>query len=470
MAGPQTMFDKIWNRHVIVQRDDGMCLMYVDRHLLHDGSFQAFNQMRSENWTFRRAGQTYATPDHYTPTLAERRIDAIDDPKNREKVEALDKNTRDYGVKQFGIDDPDNGIVHVVGPEQGITQPGIFLVCGDSHTSTHGALGAIACGIGASEVAHVMATQCLWQRKPKTMRITVDGKLGFGVTGKDVILATIGKITTAGGAGYAIEYAGSAIEDLSIEGRLTISNMTIEAGSRIGIMAPDEKTFAYLKGRPYAPKGAEWDKALAYWKTLPTDEGAVFDKEVDIDGDAITPMVTWGNSPEDVIRITDTIPDPEREANTERRESMKRAIEYMDLKPGTPISDVKVDRVFIGSCTNSRIEDLRLAASIVKGRKAVVTAMVSPGSARIRAEAEAEGLDKIFTDAGFEWRYAGCSMCAGMNGDTLETGQRSASTSNRNFRGRQGPGTRTHLVSPAMAAAAAVTGTFTDVRRLMEEK
>lgn len=470
MAGPQTMFDKIWNRHVVVQRDDGMCLMYVDRHLLHDGSFHAFTQMRNEGRPLRRPNQTFATPDHYTPTTAARSIDAIDNPKLREKVEALDNNTRDFGVKQFGISDPGNGIVHVVGPEQGITQPGIFLVCGDSHTSTHGALGAIACGIGASEVAHVMATQCLWQRKPRTMRINIDGTLGFGVTGKDVILATIGQISTAGGVGHAIEYAGSAIRALSIESRLTISNMTIEAGSRIGIMAPDDKTFEYLNGRPFAPRGAEWDKAVAYWRTLPSDDGAVFDKEVTVDGDAITPMVTWGNSPEDVIRVTDTVPDPERESNTEKRESMRRALDYMDLKPGTPITDISVDRVFIGSCTNSRIEDLRLAAAVVKGRKVAVTAMVSPGSAQVRAAAEAEGLDKVFTDAGFEWRYAGCSMCAGMNGDLLNTGERSASTSNRNFRGRQGPGTRTHLVSPAMAAAAAVTGRFTDVRRLMEEK
>jgi 3-isopropylmalate/(R)-2-methylmalate dehydratase large subunit len=464
------MFDKIWNRHVVVQRDDGMCLMYVDRHLLHDGSFHAFTQMRNEGRPLRRPNQTFATPDHYTPTTVARSIDAIDNPRLREKVEALDNNTRDFGVRQFGIGDPGNGIVHVVGPEQGITQPGIFLVCGDSHTSTHGALGAIACGIGASEVAHVMATQCLWQRKPRTMRINIDGTLGFGVTGKDVILATIGQISTAGGVGHAIEYAGSAIRALSIESRLTISNMTIEAGSRIGIMAPDDKTFEYLNGRPFAPRGAEWDKAVAYWQTLPSDDGAVFDKEVAVDGDVITPMVTWGNSPEDVIRVTDTVPDPEREANTEKRESMRRALDYMDLKPGTPITDISVDRVFIGSCTNSRIEDLRLAAAVVKGRKAAVTAMVSPGSAQVRAAAEAEGLDKIFTDAGFEWRYAGCSMCAGMNGDLLNTGERSASTSNRNFRGRQGPGTRTHLVSPAMAAAAAVTGRFTDVRRLMEEK
>jgi 3-isopropylmalate/(R)-2-methylmalate dehydratase large subunit len=463
------MFDKIWNRHVIVQRDDGQCLLYVDRHLLHDGSFHAFAQLRRENRKLRRPKQVFATPDHYSPTTS-RKVDEITDPENREKVVALDQNTRDFGVQQFGIDDARMGIVHVIGPELGITQPGILLVCGDSHTSTHGALGAIACGIGASEVAHVMATQCLWQSKPKTMRITVDGKLGFGVTGKDVILAIIGQISAAGGAGYAIEYAGPAIRQLSVEGRLTVSNMTIEAGSRMGLIAPDDKTIEYLRGKPFAPKGKEWDKAVAYWRTLPTDDGARFDREVKVDGNAIAPMVTWGNSPENVVKVTDTIPDPGREPNTERRESLQRALEYMDLKPGMAIADVKVDRVFIGSCTNSRIEDLRIAAQVVKGRKAVVPAMVSPGSTQVKTAAEAEGLDKIFMAAGFEWRHAGCSMCVGLNGDLVAAGERTASTSNRNFRGRQGLGSRTHLVSPAMAAAAAVTGTFTDVRRLMEGK
>lgn len=468
MAGPQTMFDKIWDRHVVVRRDDDMCLMYVDRHLLHDGSFHAFTYMRNEERELRRPQQAFATPDHYSPTTV-RTIDEIEHDGHREKVRHLHENTRDFGVEHFGIDDRRMGIVHVIGPELGITQPGIFLVCGDSHTSTHGALGAIACGIGASEVAHVLATQCIWQRKPKTMRITIDGRLGFGVTGKDIILATIGQISAAGGAGYAIEYAGSAIGALSVEGRLTVSNMTIEAGSRFGIMAPDEKTIDYLHGRPYAPTGAEWDKAVAYWKTLPTDDGARFDREIEVDGNAISPMVTWGNSPEDVVQVTDTVPDPEREANTERREAMRRALDYMDLKPGTPMTDIAIDRVFIGSCTNSRIEDLRAAADVVKGRKAVVTAMVAPGSMQVKAEAEAEGLDKIFTEAGFEWRHAGCSMCVGLNGDLVPAGERAASTSNRNFRGRQGLGSRTHLVSPAMAAAAAVTGRFADVRRLMEE-
>ena len=469
MAAAQTMFDKIWDKHVVVQRDDGQCLLYVDRHLAHDGSFHAFGMLREEGMTVRRPQQVYATPDHYSPTDV-RTIDGIENDDLREKVAALDANTREFGVTHFGIDDGRMGIVHVIGPELGITQPGIFLVCGDSHTSTHGAVGAMACGIGASEVAHVLATQCLWQRKPKTMRITVDGNLGFGVTGKDVILAIIGQISAAGGAGYAIEYAGSAIRQLSMEGRLTVSNMTIEAGSRFGIIAPDDTTFDYLDGRPYAPKGAEWDKALGYWKTLPTDDGATFDREVTVDGNAIAPMVTWGNSPENVVQVTGAVPDPDREANTERRESMRRALDYMDLRPGTPMAKVAVDRVFIGSCTNSRIEDLRLAAEVVKGRKAVVPSMVSPGSMQVKAAAEAEGLDRIFTEAGFDWRHSACSMCVGLNGDLVAAGERTASTSNRNFRGRQGPGSRTHLVSPAMAAAAAVTGTFTDVRRLMEEK
>ncbi|MDH3703728.1 MAG: 3-isopropylmalate dehydratase large subunit [Alphaproteobacteria bacterium] len=469
MASPQTMFEKIWQRHVVVERDDGQCLLYVDRHLSHDGSFHAFSALREGNLTVRRPQQTFATPDHYSPTDV-RTIEGIENVELREKVETLAVNARDFGVPHFGIDDDRMGIVHVIGPELGITQPGILLVCGDSHTSTHGAMGAIACGIGASEVAHVLATQTLWQSKPKTQRITVDGELGFGVTGKDVILAIIGQISAAGGAGYAIEYAGSVIRDLSIEGRLTVSNMSIEAGARVGMIAPDDKTFAYLEGRPYAPKGAAWDKAVKYWRTLPTDDGAQFDREVRVDGTAIAPMVTWGNSPENVVQVTDTVPDPENEANPERRESLRRAIDYMALTPGTPMTKVKVDRVFIGSCTNSRIEDLRQAAELVKGRTAVIPAMVSPGSMQVKKAAEAEGLDKVFTDAGFDWRHSACSMCVGLNGDSVAADERTASTSNRNFKGRQGPGSRTHLVSPVMAAAAAVTGTFTDVRRLMEEK
>ena len=469
MASPQTMFDKIWQRHIIVERDDGQCLLYVDRHLSHDGSFHAFSALREANLTVRRPQQTFATPDHYSPTDV-RAIEDIGNAELREKVETLAVNTRDFGVTHFGIDDDRMGIVHVIGPELGITQPGILLVCGDSHTSTHGAMGAMACGIGASEVAHVLATQTLWQSKPKTMRITVDGKLGFGVTGKDVILAIIGQISAAGGAGHAIEYAGSAIRDLSIEGRLTVSNMSIEAGARVGMIAPDDKTFEYLEGRPYAPKGGAWDKAVSYWRTLPTDDGAQFDREVSVDGNAIAPMVTWGNSPENVVQVTDVVPYPENETNPERRESLRRAIDYMALTPGMPMTEVKVDRVFIGSCTNSRIEDLRQAAALVKGRKAVIPAMVSPGSMQVKKAAEAEGLDKVFTDAGFDWRHSACSMCVGLNGDSVAAGERTASTSNRNFKGRQGPGSRTHLVSPVMAAAAAVTGTFADVRQLMEEK
>jgi 3-isopropylmalate/(R)-2-methylmalate dehydratase large subunit len=468
MAFPQTMFDKIWNRHVIVRRDDGQCLLYVDRHLGHDGSFHAYSMIREAGRTVRRPKQTYMTPDHYTPTTV-RSVEGIDDAGLRAKVQALIENTSEFGVHHFGIDDDRMGIIHVIGPELGITQPGILLVCGDSHTSTHGAMGCIACGIGASEVAHVLATQTFWQKKPSTMRITVDGSLGFGVTGKDVILTIIGQISAAGGAGHAIEYAGSAIRDLSMEGRLTVSNMTIEAGSRFGIIAPDEKTFEYLQSRPFAPKGSEWDKAMSYWRTLPTDDGAVFDTEVAVDGNAIAPMVTWGNSPESVVPVTGVVPDPEKEPDTERRASMRGALDYMDLKPGTPMADIEVDRVFIGSCTNSRIEDLRLAAEVAKGRRVVVPAMISPGSTRVKKAAEAEGLDKIFTGAGFEWRHSSCSMCVGLNGDQAASGERIASTSNRNFRGRQGQGTRTHLVSPAMAAAAAVTGKFTDVRRLMEE-
>jgi len=468
MAGPQTIFEKIWDAHEILKRDDGQSLLYIDRHMIHDGAFHAFTMLRDGNRTVRRPEQSFATPDHYSPTTA-RTIEEIAVPEYREKVAGLDKNTRDFNIKQFGITDERMGISHVIGPELGITQPGILLVCGDSHTSSHGAMGCVSFGIGASEVTHVLATQTIWQKKPKLMRINVNGKLGFGVGGKDVILAIIGQESAACGAGYAIEYAGSAIRQLDVEGRLTVSNMTIEAGARTGVIAPDDKTIEFVKGREYAPKGEKWDRAEKYWRSLPTDDEAKFDKEINIDGSDIAPMVTWGTSPEHSIKITDPVPDPDREADTERRSAMKRALEYTGLKPGQSMTDVAVDRVFIGSCTNSRLSDLRLAAEVVKGRKAKVWSMISPGSQQIRKQAEAEGLDKIFTDAGFEWRHSGCSMCVGLNGDLLETGERSASTSNRNFEGRQGPGTRTHLVSPAMAAAAAVTGKLTDVRKLMEE-
>jgi 3-isopropylmalate/(R)-2-methylmalate dehydratase large subunit len=382
-------------------------------------------------------------------------------------VEDLRKNAGAAGVTLFDLGDARQGIIHVVGPEQGISQPGMTIVCGDSHTATHGAMGALAFGVGASEVSHVMATQTLWQGEPKTLRISVEGRLGNGVVAKDVILAIIAKIGAAGGTGHVIEYAGSAIRGLGIEGRLTICNMSIEAGARAGMVAPDETTIQYLAGRPYAPKGENWEKAVAYWRGLPSDEGAVFDREVTLDAAAIAPMVTWGTSPEDAAPVTERVPDPAAAPSAERRAGMERALAYMGLTPGTPLSEVAVDRVFIGSCTNSRIEDLRAAAKVVQGRRAVVRAMVVPGSGLVKAQAEAEGLDRVFRDAGLEWREAGCSMCVGMNGDLVAAGERCASTSNRNFVGRQGKGARTHLVSPVMAAAAAVTGRFTDVRRLM---
>jgi 3-isopropylmalate/(R)-2-methylmalate dehydratase large subunit len=464
----RTLFEKIWDRHVVTQREDGQTLLYIDRHLAHDGSFNGFRKLREQGRKVRRPEQTFATPDHYTPTHTAD-IDGLSDPTAREIVKAIDVNAADFGVHLFPWGDPRQGIAHVVGPEQGITLPGLMMVCGDSHTSTHGALGCLAFGIGASEVAHVLATQTLWQRRPRTMRISVDGELGFGVTGKDVILAIVGHIGAAGGTGYAIEYAGEAIRALSMEGRLTLCNMTIEAGSRFGIVAPDEATFGYVKGRPFAPAGEKWDKALAFWRTLPSDADAVFDREVRLDGATIAPMVTWGNSPQDVVPITGHIPDPRSEDDPDRRDAMISALDYMGLSAGTPIRDVKVDKVFIGACTNARIEDLRAAAAVARGRKARVPTLVVPGSGLVKAQAEAEGLDRVFVEAGFEWRLPGCSMCVGMNGDTLDPGERSASTSNRNFRGRQGPGSRTHLVSPVMAAAAAVTGHFTDVREMMGE-
>jgi 3-isopropylmalate/(R)-2-methylmalate dehydratase large subunit len=466
MSG-RTLFEKIWDHHVVVERDDAQTLLYVDRHLCHDGSFNGFKRLRAAGHKVRRPDQTFATPDHYTPTHTTS-IASIEDPRAREIVEAIDVNAAEFGVHLFPWGDQRQGIVHVVGPEQGITLPGLLMVCGDSHTSTHGALGCISFGIGASEVAHVLATQSLWQRRPKTMRINIEGTLHQAVTAKDVILAIIRTIGAAGGAGYAIEYAGEAIRSMSVEGRLTLCNMTIEAGSRSGLIAPDEKTFAYLQGRPFAPAGAQWDQALEFWRSLPSDTDALFDHEVTLDGSAIAPMVTWGNSPEEAIAINETIPDPDTQSDDDKRDSMRKALAYMDLAPGVALGDVRVDKVFIGACTNSRIEDLRAAAAIAKGRKAVIPAWVVPGSGLVKAQAEAEGLDQIFVAAGFEWRLPGCSMCVGINGDTLAPGQRSASTSNRNFRGRQGQGARTHLVSPAMAAAAAVTGCFTDVRMLEE--
>ena len=467
-ANPRTLFEKIWSRHVVVERDDGQALLYIDRHLIHDGSRRAFEVLGERGLKVRRPDRTFGTPDHYVPTTS-RSIDDVLDRDAQLMVEAITKNAVAHKVTVFGLDDPRQGIIHVVGPEQGLSQPGMTIVAGDSHTSTHGAMGALAFGIGASEVAHVLATQTLWQKKPKTMRIAVEGRLGEGVTAKDVILAIIAKIGAAGAVGHVIEYAGSAIRSLSVEGRLTVCNMSVEASARAGMIAPDDTTIEYLSGRPFAPKGAKWDSAVKFWRSLPSDPSARFDREVTLDAAAIAPMVTWGNSPEDAVPVTGRVPDPADNPDLEKRASMVQALDYMGLKPGTPVDTVAVQRVFIGSCTNSRIEDLRLAAQVAKGRKVAntVRAMVVPGSGLVKRQAEAEGLDRIFRDAGFEWREAGCSMCVGMNGDLVDAGDRCASTSNRNFQGRQGRGARTHLVSPTMAAAAAVSGHFTDVRRLL---
>jgi 3-isopropylmalate/(R)-2-methylmalate dehydratase large subunit len=463
---PRTLFEKIWERHKVVERDDGHTLLYIDRHFIHDGSRRAFEMLAEKGLKLRRPDRTFGTPDHYVPTST-RDIAAIADPEARAMVDSIERNAVEHGVKVFGIRDPRQGIIHVVGPEQGLTQPGLTIVCGDSHTSTHGALGALAFGIGASEVGHVMATQTLWQSRPRTMRIAVDGKLAPGVFAKDIILAIIANIGAAGATGHVIEYAGSAIRALSMEGRLTVCNMSIEAGARAGMIAPDTTTFAYLEGRPFAPKGAAWDEALAFWRALPSDPDAAFDREVEIDAAGIAPMATWGTSPEHVAPITGRIPDPDHAPDAERRAGWGSALAYMGLKPGTPLDEIAIDRVFIGSCTNSRIEDLRTAAKVVTGRKVKIPSWVVPGSGLVKAQAEAEGLDTIFKAAGFEWREAGCSMCVGMNGDLVAPGQRCASSSNRNFAGRQGRGARTHLVSPAMAAAAAVTGRLTDVRPLL---
>jgi 3-isopropylmalate/(R)-2-methylmalate dehydratase large subunit len=457
------MFEKIWNRHVVTEGPGGQTLLYVDRHLLHEGSASAFARLERRGQKIRRPELCVATADHYLPTTPGT---SPTDPEIRAMVDSLSRHTTARSIAYFGVGDARRGIVHVIGPEQGVTQPGILLVCGDSHTATHGALGALAFGIGSSEVEHVLATQCLWQRKPRVMRITVDGRLAPGVAAKDVILAIIAKIGAAGGVGHAIEYAGAVIRAMSIEERMTVCNMSIEAGARAGMVAPDDTTFAYLEGRPYAPKGEAWSRALADWQTLPSDADAHFDREVTLDGAAIAPTVTWGTSPQDALPITERVPDPAREGDAGRRASMERAIAYMGLTPGTPLTAVKVDRVFIGSCTNSRLVDLRAAAAVAKGRRAIVPAWVVPGSGLVKQAAEAEGLDRIFREAGFEWREAGCSMCVGMNGETAGEGVRVASTSNRNFEGRQGKGARTHLVSPAMAAAAAVTGRLTDVRSL----
>jgi 3-isopropylmalate/(R)-2-methylmalate dehydratase large subunit len=467
-AAPQTLFEKIWRRHAIEEREDGQTLLYVDCHLLQDGSAPAFQMLRDRGLEPRTPARAFATPDHYVPTDA-RTLDHVTDLAKVAMAQALADDTARAGITMFGLADPRQGIVHVVGPEQGLSRPGMLIVCGDSHTSTHGALGALAFGIGASEVAHVLATQTLWQRKPRTLRIVVDGPLGPGVAAKDVILAIIAKIGAAGAVGHAIEYSGSTIRALSMEGRLTICNMSIEAGGRAGLIAPDETTLAYLADRPYAPAGDAWDRAVSGWRTLPTDAGATFDREVRLDAASIAPMVTWGVSPEDALPITGNVPDPAAAADATRRDALRRTLDYMGLAPGMPLSAIRVDRVFVGSCTNARIDDLRSAAAIARGRRVApgVEAWVVPGSGLVKAQAEREGLDRVFRDAGFQWRHAGCSMCLATNGDQVAPGQRCASTSNRNFVGRQGPGARTHLMSPAMAVAAAVSGHLADVRTML---
>ncbi|AXJ04275.1 MULTISPECIES: 3-isopropylmalate dehydratase large subunit [Pseudomonas] len=472
MAG-KTLYDKLWDSHLVKQRDDGSALIYIDRHIIHEvTSPQAFEGLRLAGRKPWRIDANIATPDHNVPTTPERKggIEAIADQVSRLQVQTLDDNCDEYGIVEFKMNDVRQGIVHVISPEQGATLPGMTVVCGDSHTSTHGAFGALAHGIGTSEVEHVLATQCLVAKKMKNMLVRVEGQLPFGVTAKDIVLAVIGKIGTAGGNGHAIEFAGSAIRDLSIEGRMTICNMSIEAGARVGLVAADQKTVDYVNGRPFAPKGAEWDLAVESWKDLVSDADAHFDTVVELDAAQIKPQVSWGTSPEMVLAVDQNVPDPAKEMDLVKRDSIVRALKYMGLTANQAITDIQLDRVFIGSCTNSRIEDLRAAAVIAKGRKVASTikqAIVVPGSGLVKAQAEAEGLDKIFLEAGFEWREPGCSMCLAMNPDRLESGEHCASTSNRNFEGRQGAGGRTHLVSPAMAAAAAVNGRFIDVRELI---
>ncbi len=470
MTAPRTLYDKIWDDHVAHRSDDGTCLLYIDRHLVHEvTSPQAFEGLRMAGRKVRAPEKTIAVPDHNVPTTTGREA-RIDNEESRIQVETLDRNARDFGIHYYPVSDIRQGIVHIIGPEQGWTLPGTTIVCGDSHTATHGAFGALAHGIGTSEVEHVLATQTLIQKKSKNMKVEITGTLGPGVTAKDITMAVIGATGTAGGTGHVIEYCGEAIRALSMEGRMTVCNMAIEGGARAGLIAPDEKTFDYLRGRPHAPKGAAWEAALAFWRTLHTDEGAHFDKVVTIRAEDIAPLVTWGTSPEDVLPITATVPDPESFAGG-KVEAARRALDYMGLKPGTRLADVAIDAVFIGSCTNGRIEDLRAAAAILRGRRLApgVRGMVVPGSGLVRHQAEEEGLAQVFIDAGFEWRLAGCSMCLGMNPDQLAPGERCAATSNRNFEGRQGYKGRTHLMSPAMAAAAAITGRLTDVREMMAE-
>jgi 3-isopropylmalate/(R)-2-methylmalate dehydratase large subunit len=463
----RTLFDKIWDSHVITAGSGGDALLWVDRHYIHEGSFHAFNALAAAGREVRRPQNVFAFDDHYVPTMERSRgIAGVADDEARGLIENIARNTGRFGIRHFHIDHAQQGIVHVAAPELGLTLPGFVINCGDSHTSTHGAVGAFAFGIGASQVKQVLATQCLWQKKPKTMRIVLDGSLPPGVGAKDVILAIIAKIGIGGAQGHVIEYAGPMVRAAGMEARMTICNMSIEAGARAGLIAPDETTFAWLEGRPYAPKGELWTRAVAAWRQLPSDADARFDREVHLDASALEPMVTWGTNPEEGAPISARVPDPAAVADPLRRARMESSLRYMDLAPGTPLSSISIDRVFIGSCTNGRLDDLRSAAAIVQGRKAVVPAIVAPGSRSVKAAAEAEGLDRIFTAAGFEWRDAGCSMCVGINGDQVGAGERCASTSNRNFEGRQGKGARTHLVGPAMAAAAALTGRLTDVRTL----
>ena len=468
MAQPRTLFDKIWESHVVDIQEDGTCLLYIDRQIIHEiTSAQAFEGLRAAGRQVRRPEAQLLVPDHNVPTTD--RSLPIENEDSRIQIELLKENAEAFGLPYIELDDIRQGIVHVIGPEQGFTLPGLTMACGDSHTSTHGAFGCLAFGIGTSEVEHVLATQSLIQRPARNMRITVDGALPPGVVAKDLALAIIGAIGTAGGTGCVIEYAGKAVEDLSMEGRMTLCNMTIEGGARAGLVAPDQTTFDYVKGRPMAPKGAAWEQAEAYWRTLPSDPGAGYDKEVTVPADRIEPQVTWGTSPEMVLPISGSVPDPSGEGDGNRKRSLERAIEYMGLAAGQALTDIRVDKVFIGSCTNSRIEDLRAAAAVAEGRSVArgVHAMVVPGSGLVKHQAEEEGLDRIFREAGFDWREPGCSMCIAMNGDMLQPGERSASTSNRNFEGRQGPGGRTHLMSPAMAAAAAVNGHLSDHRDLL---
>jgi 3-isopropylmalate/(R)-2-methylmalate dehydratase large subunit len=464
MTQPLTLFDKIWAQHEIEKAENGLSLLWVDRHYVHEGSFQGFDKVDARGEKVARPDLTFGIADHYVPTARGR---VFSDPSLKRMVEQLVDNTGKHGVMLMGMNDPRQGIVHVVGPEQGLSIPGLIIVCGDSHTATHGALGSIAIGIGASEVSHVLLTQTFWQKKPKRMRVTVDGKCGPGIGAKDIALSIIAKIGTNGAQGHAVEYAGSAVRALTMEGRLTLCNLAIESGARTGMVAPDETTFAYIKGRPFAPKGADYDRAVEIWRGLPSDRDAEFDTEVSLDASAIAPVVTWGTSPEDTLPIDSAVPDPAQVNDPARAEQMRGALDYMGLSPSQKLTDIRIDRVFIGSCTNARIEDLRAAASVLAGRKAKVPGLVSAGSTMVKHQAEQEGLDKIFSDAGLTWAESGCSMCLGINGDLVPPGERCASTTNRNFRGRQGPGARTHLMSPAMVAAAAVSGHLADVRPML---